>query len=922
MNWAKGRKTKGRGTSFKGALQYVLHDKEADTDRRVGFVEMRNLATNDPEQAWREMKALCDAANDLKRRAGVPASGQKLKQPVYAFSLGWHVDDRPSDQHMKETALDALRTLGLEDRQAVIVEHTDTAHRHVHIVVNLVDPETGKSASLSNDGHKLDRWADNYELAQGVIRSPGRRAKFDALDNGRKPPKQDRSKDSREEWDARKEAKSERAQKRADEIKTAYNAYVSRLKETQKTANLDRKAEADRIWKQYQADRKAIHVRHKAEPTEATKPKHIDADKVLDALTRTQSTFTRRDVARHLDQLTENPEAFQAAVERIAASPSFVKLGKDAAGVERFTTKEVQAMEARMLRHAEKLHADRQHGSAAQMRKRDVFNSLDRLGGQQQKAVEHILGAEGLACVVGYAGAGKSTALGVAREGWERAGFRVRGAALSGIAVDSLQQGSKIESATIHSLLNQWSKGKDKLTAKDVLVLDEAGMIGSNQMERILGAVRQAGAKVVLVGDPEQLQAIEAGGPFRSIADRFGAAKIEEIRRQSHEWQRDATRELASGKTVEALARYEAAGMVHEHATKDEAKDDLIAKWAEARKADPDAQQIILAYTKADVRDLNERARQSRRDAGELGTDRKLRISQGTRTFATGDRLYFLKNDRTLEVRNGSLGTVARIDGRDVTVKLDGGKGRLVTFNLSQYDAIDHGYAATVHKSQGVTVDRTHLFATRHMDRHSAYVGMTRHRNRVDIHWSRDSISSRSRLATTFSRDGRKDTTLDYAPTKEPLQGLDGLQSLAPQKRQNAMHAELAKLAKEFQIRLDQMRGRHAADVSKEMETWRKLAEDRAKLWKSHRERFNDKAEEAAQERQGPSPSDDFQQAAQGRAKELQTDFDTAAMQTAATEQEAAKPWKARRSAAERKEDGSYRSRSRHDTGRSRRHER
>jgi hypothetical protein len=90
---------------------------------------------------------------------------------------------------MRETAADALRALGMENHQAIIVEHTDRPHKHVHVIVNLVNPETGQAVSLSNDAHKLDRWADDYEVTQGVIRSPARRAKFHALDNGIKPPK-------------------------------------------------------------------------------------------------------------------------------------------------------------------------------------------------------------------------------------------------------------------------------------------------------------------------------------------------------------------------------------------------------------------------------------------------------------------------------------------------------------------------------------------------------------------------------------------------------------------------------------------------------------------------------------------------------------------------------------------------------------
>ena len=178
MNWAKGRRTRGRGTSFKGALQYVLHDKGADTAERVGFIELRNLATDQPHGTWREMMALCDAADDLKKRAGVKATGRKMTKPVYAFTLNWHEADRPDADHMRQTALSALRALGMENLQAVIVEHTDRPHRHVHVIVNLIDPDTGKAAPLSNDAHKLDRWADDYEVAQGVIRSPDRTRKI------------------------------------------------------------------------------------------------------------------------------------------------------------------------------------------------------------------------------------------------------------------------------------------------------------------------------------------------------------------------------------------------------------------------------------------------------------------------------------------------------------------------------------------------------------------------------------------------------------------------------------------------------------------------------------------------------------------------------------------------------------------------
>lgn len=262
MNWAKGRSTRGRGSSFKGALKYVLHDKDASTTERVGFVELHNLATDDPHRAWREMMTLCDAADDLKQRAGIKATGRKLTKPVYAFTLNWHEADQPDPAHMRDTAVSALQTLGMDHLQAVIVEHTDRPHRHVHVIVNLVDPDTGKATSVSNDAHKLDRWADDYEVAWGVIRSPDRRAKFHALDNGIKPPKRPAQARSREEWEATRKVKSQQAKERAAEIKAAYAAHVANLKAAQSRGFQVRAAEAEKLWNSYKADRKAVNDRY------------------------------------------------------------------------------------------------------------------------------------------------------------------------------------------------------------------------------------------------------------------------------------------------------------------------------------------------------------------------------------------------------------------------------------------------------------------------------------------------------------------------------------------------------------------------------------------------------------------------------------------------------------------------------------
>ena len=107
------------------------------------------------------------------------------------------------------------------------------------------------------------------------------------------------------------------------------------------------------------------------------------------------------------------------------------------------------------------------------------------------------------------------------------------------------------------------------------------------------------------------------------------------------------------------------------------------------------------------MRDLNELARGKLRDAGELGEDVTITTERGERAFAPGDRSMFLRNDRDLGVKNGTLGEIERASPTHMTVKLD--DGRSIAFDTKNYTDIDHGYAATIHKSQGVTVDRTHV---------------------------------------------------------------------------------------------------------------------------------------------------------------------------------------------------------------------
>ena len=483
----------------------------------------------------------------------------------------------------------------------------------------------------------------------------------------------------------------------------------------------------------------------------------------LDAITRQQATFTVRDLATFAFRHSDGKEQFDQVMGAVRASPELVALGKDGRDQERFTSRDMIVVENRLERAGDELADRAGHGVADRHRDAAIGAAEGRglvLSGEQRDAFDHVTGNAGLASVVGYAGSGKSAMLGVAREAWEREGYTVRGAALSGIAAENLEGGSGIQSRTIASLEHAWGQGREQLGPKDVLVVDEAGMIGSRQMERVLSQARDAGAKVVMVGDPEQLQAIEAGAAFRSITERHGAAEISDVRRQHEDWQKDATRALATGRTGEAVHAYATHGMVHAAETREAARGELVDRWDAQRLADPDKTRIILTHTNAEVRDLNLAARDRLRDAGELGAGVRVSAERGAREFASGDRIMFLKNERGLGVKNGTLGKVERVSPDSMAVRLD--DGRRVAFDLKDYAHVDHGHAATIHKSQGVTVDQAHVLATPGMDRHSAYVGMSRHRDGAQLHYGRDDFADQRQLARVLSRDRAKDMAGDY----------------------------------------------------------------------------------------------------------------------------------------------------------------
>lgn len=469
-----------------------------------------------------------------------------------------------------------------------------------------------------------------------------------------------------------------------------------------------------------------------------TKAQLINApDLVLDHVSRTKAAFSRVDVLRALAERIDDPMVLQKAADRAMASRQLVRLPDDGA-TPVFTTQDYQQAERALDHAAHRMSAAggfainaahiKQAAKTQNAKMHHAFGG--KLSQEQRAALHHVLGERQLSSVVGLAGAGKSTLLATARDAWARQGVTVHGAALAGKAAEELQSASGIASRTLASLELSWKNGYEPIAKGDVLVIDEAGMIGTRQLARIATKMKDIGAKLVLVGDPDQLQPIEAGTPFRRVVKAQGAAELTEIHRQRQEWQKRASRDLAAGALSKAVDQYRKRNGVTQTRDRASALEALVESYAMDVAANgPSKSRLAFAHKRKDVHALNQAIRAALRSSGTAPSETVYTTETGKRAFAAEDRIVFTRNDKDMGVKNGMLGTVVAAEDGATSVALDGDTRRLVRFNPHDFRSFDHGYAVTIHKSQGATVDNSYVLASRSMDRHLAYVAMTRHRD-------------------------------------------------------------------------------------------------------------------------------------------------------------------------------------------------
>ncbi len=434
-------------------------------------------------------------------------------------------------------------------------------------------------------------------------------------------------------------------------------------------------------------------------------------------------------------------------------------------GKPRWTTKETLRIEQELAEYARRAASVPAKAAVRLDGLRQVRSEFS-LTVEQKRALAHICdNKRNIAIVEGIAGAGKSYLLQSAKELFERHQCTVIGMALSGKAASELAQSSGIRSETIHRTLRDIEDGRVALTPQTVLVVDEAGMVGSRLMYQVVQHVEKTGAKLVLVGDTKQLQPIEAGGAMRAMM-LFARqhASLNNVRRQKDPQDRQIVMDIKELRISKALKAMADRGYLREHPDYNAA----IREIAElvVRDLETGKTSIALVARQVDTRAINKMARTIAKERGLLqGEDYSYTVQdKGTqkresKQFAIGDRVISLRNNRELNIKNGQTWTVVKAEDEQLTLRQDKTE-REIVISSRKYPYIEHAYAITIHKAQGVTVDRSHVLHNSRMSDHSlGYVSVSRHRDSMTYHYTSDQANQ---IQKDLSRQRYKDSSSEY----------------------------------------------------------------------------------------------------------------------------------------------------------------
>lgn len=535
---------------------------------------------------------------------------------------------------------------------------------------------------------------------------------------------------------------------------------------------------------------------------EPPEPQHLNKDAILKRLIESQATFTEADLWQ---AVAAEAQISGAGYEQIKEAVNEVKLEQEVVIVSGqgdeiiYSTRAQITYERGMIEGAQRMATQIDHN----LLQNEIDSAIQKIeqknkfefSEEQKKAIESSCKSS-FAITQGSAGAGKTALLSATSAAYQNRGYQVIGSANSAAAATVLKDDLNINCFTNAKLIQQLKNGQLELTNKSVLIIDEAGMASTREIETLRRATERAGGKIILSGEDKQFDAVQHGGALKTLSQEVGCARVETIIRQDEQWNRDAIVSLRDGKAAQAIAAYEERDLINFAKNRDETKSKLISDWQKYNQENPDKDSVIIAQRNDDVKEIGQIIRQIRKDEGLVGNeDVKLKCSASAKNFSfefsQGDKIKFCKNDeRGIGVINGTRGTIKKIKQLDkgdaqITVQTDD-RGE-ITFNASDYKdqetnrtPIILGYAMTGHASQGMTVKgESFIFMNGTAGRAGSYVPASRATGNSNFYFSQSEFENRAKnhlpedhkitrgdllneVAKSMNRDNRKKLAIDY----------------------------------------------------------------------------------------------------------------------------------------------------------------
>ncbi len=498
----------------------------------------------------------------------------------------------------------------------------------------------------------------------------------------------------------------------------------------------------------------------------------FDEIEILEKVSEKKAVFRKQDIykaAAEVAQITgESSNRVENIVKSLLLDKDVIFIKRDSKHNELFTSRYIIESERRLIDNAKLLKG--MHSLPIDRSSVEIaLNRLDaagiRLSGEQQEAVWEACSQSKISIIQGAAGSGKTASLKAVRMAHESEGYKVIGTSVAKLAADNLSREVGMNTYTSAKLLIDLRQGRLKIDDKTLVLIDEAGQLGTIDFSALLENIADYGAKVVLVGEDKQLDSVSHGGALRYLSkpDIAGTSRIETIRRQREQWSRNAVMYLRNGQAKKSLLLSQKRGYVEIGNDSAESRALLVDSWNRYRKDNPDKTTIVLAQTWKDVQSISEELRSVYQSEGIVGKENlKFSCSVSGKPlsfeFSTGEKVRLTKNDYRRDFSNGTLATITNLtqlsDG-SVEFILVSDEGQFIRFNSKDYcDELGQlylaqAYAVTIYASQGITVDGdTFVLHNSSMDRSYSYVAGSRHKD--NCHW----FFNKSNIEESFN-DGK-----------------------------------------------------------------------------------------------------------------------------------------------------------------------